>query len=43
MKLIKIKIARLKNDEAKSINGGGTNGNTQRNFLKFFKILNSKF
>jgi hypothetical protein len=32
MKLNKIKIARLTNDEAKSINGGGTNGSTERNF-----------
>ena len=32
MKLNKIKIARLSDDQAKSINGGGTVDSTKRNF-----------
>jgi hypothetical protein len=32
MKLNKVKIARLTDDQAKSINGGGTNGSTNNNF-----------
>lgn len=32
MKLKKVKIARLTDEQARSINGGGTNGSTQRNF-----------
>lgn len=32
MKLQKVKIARLTDDQAKSIVGGGTNGSTKKNF-----------
>ena len=32
MKLNKVKIARLSDDQAKGINGGGTEGSTNHNF-----------
>jgi hypothetical protein len=32
MKLKKVKIARLTDEQSKSINGGGTNNSTRRNF-----------
>ena len=32
MKLNKVKVARLSDDQAKGINGGGTGGSTEHNF-----------